>query len=118
MWDLETKQKMCEFPGEIALFNTANNDLAVVQGSNRIVFYEIKNCQPIKSIRGGDHVNTLAYSPNGTFLAFSGYFDKVLYFYSVDNETIYRPEGDFPKSIEYMSFSPNGENLLIVGKKK
>lgn len=94
-------------------FNPRGDSLAVGLHDGRVVLYSVPELDWITSLSHAGQVNSVAFSPDGTYLA-AGVAESeggVIYLWNVDQGVLVRRSWAHPYSAPSVTFSPNEQYL-------
>lgn len=112
IWDLHTKQIICEISGDFVEFSPVNNFFATVNWTNKdIELWDAENCTMIQKIGTDIQPTSLAFHPNSQLLASGG---ESIQIWDINSGELVSEMTGLPNEVQELSFSPDGRYLLSV----
>ena len=114
LWDISSQKQICSFQGDYGIFNPSNDMLAVAEGEV-INLWDVRTCQLIGVIEERAEPFSLAFSTDGTLLAFGNNLEhgSIQIWDVIANKRLYTIQDVYDR-VSRLSFSPDGRLLLSV----
>lgn len=116
LWDLITRSKHCDLPGEHAIFSPMG-DLLATSNEGNIILFDSLTCQSLETIHVTEYISSMSFNSDGRVLASAGIPSSVIWIHdTATGELVYQQDGLSEFVIENLAFSPDGQFLMSVNR--